>query len=102
MACEGHHTDGTSVQRSAPSGLKNFPSTNWGSKVAVPGDGHPQPRRSALSSLRARGLRAMDPAFPWSAEVPTMPGGVRASHPPATHPRGQKASSSFSQRRYIQ
>lgn len=36
MVCEGHHADGISLQHSAPSGLKIFPSTNWGSKVAVP------------------------------------------------------------------
>ena len=35
MVCEGHHTDGTSLKHSALSGLKIFPCTNWGSRVAV-------------------------------------------------------------------
>lgn len=35
MVCEGHHTDGTSLKHSVLSGLKIFPCTNWGSRVAV-------------------------------------------------------------------
>lgn len=76
MACEGHHSDGTSLQRSAPSGLKNFPSTNWGSKVAIPKHRQPSPgmvtrsRGGLLCPLSGHGV-----CVPW---IQPFPGAQRS------------------------